>query len=157
MVEESVGRCLDMMSQEIRSGEITVESELHARTEVRIDPAELDTIVLNLITNALYWLRRRADADRRLRFRLIPGPTTERVTVSLDDSGPGIDPEERDRVFWPGVTHKPDGIGMGLTVASELVDGHGGRMRTIVPGAMGGATFEFDIPLAGKTAAEGYS
>ena len=154
VVEESVGRCLDMLSHEIRSGRIAVDTALHMRTAVRIDPAELDTIVLNLITNALYWLRRRDDGERRLRFRLTPGPTAERVTVSLDDSGPGVDPKERDRVFWPGVTHKPDGIGMGLTVASELVDGHGGRMRTVVPGALGGATFEFDIPLSGKTAAE---
>lgn len=154
VVEESVGRCLEMLSQEIRSGRIAVETEFHTRTAVRIDPAELDTIVLNLITNALYWLRRRDDGERRLRFRLTPGPTTARVTVSLDDSGPGVDPEERDRVFWPGVTHKPDGIGMGLTVASELVDGHGGRMRTVVPGTLGGGTFEFDLPLAGSTVGE---
>ena len=157
VVEESVGRCLDMLAPEIRSGRIRVETGFHARAAVRIDPAELDAIVLNLMTNALYWLRRRDDGERRLRFRSAPGPTTERVTVSLDDSGPGIDPEERERVFWPGVTHKPDGVGMGLTVASELVDGRGGRMRTVVPGALGGATFEFDLPLVVKSAAEGRS
>ena len=54
-------------------------------------------------------------------------------------------------MFWPGVTRKPDGIGMGLTVASELVDGRGGKMRTVVPGELGGATFEFDLPLAAGT------
>ncbi len=157
VVEESVGRCIDMLSPEIRSGRIAVETEFDMRTAVRIDPAELDTILLNLLTNALYWLRRRDDGERRLRFRLTPGPTTERVTISLDDSGPGVDPDERNRVFWPGVTHKPDGIGMGLTVASELVDGHGGRMRTIVPGSLGGGTFEFDLPLAENTAERGRS
>ena len=151
VVEESVGRCIDMLSPEIRSGRIAVEAEFHMRTAVRIDPAELDTILLNLLTNALYWLRRRDDGERRLRFRLTPGPTAERVTISLDDSGPGVDPDERNRVFWPGVTHKPDGIGMGLTVASELVKGCGGRMRTIVPGSLGGGTFEFDLLLAGNT------
>ena len=109
-----------------------------------------------MITNSLYWMRRH-DGERRLRFSLAAGPGRDRVTVSLDDSGPGIDPEERDRVFWPGVTHKPDGIGMGLTVASELVDGRGGKMRTVVPGALGGGTFEFDFPLVGKRAAEGRS
>ena len=156
VVEESVGRCLAMLEQEIRSGRVTVDADFVTRTAVRIDPAEIDTILLNLITNSLYWMRRH-DGERRLRFSLAPGPGRDRVTVSLDDSGPGIDPEERDRVFWPGVTHKPDGIGMGLTVASELVDGRGGKMRTVVPGALGGGTFEFDLPLVGKPAAEGRS
>ena len=156
VVEESVGRCLAMLEQEIRSGRVTVDADFGTRTAVRIDPAEIDTILLNLITNSLYWMRRH-DGERRLRFSLATGPGRNRVTVSLDDSGPGIDPEERDRVFWPGVTHKPDGIGMGLTVASELVDGRGGKMRTVVPGALGGGTFEFDLPLVGKPAAEGRS
>lgn len=153
VVEESVSRCLAMLKQEIRSGGVTVDADFGTRTAVRIDPVEIDTILLNLITNSLYWMRRH-DGERRLRFSLAAGPGKDRVTVSLDDSGPGIDPEERDRVFWPGVTHKPDGIGMGLTVASELVDGRGGKMRTVVPGALGGGTFEFDLPLVGKPAAE---
>ena len=156
VVEESVSRCLVMLEQEIRSGRVTVDADFGTRTAVRIDPAEIDTIILNLITNSLYWMRRH-DGERRLRFSLAAGPGRNRVTVSLDDSGPGIDPEERDRVFWPGVTHKPDGIGMGLTVASELVDGRAGKMRTVVPGALGGGTFEFDLPLVGKPAAEGRS
>ena len=37
---------------------------------------------------------------------------------------------------------------MGLVVASEMVEDRGGRMRTSVPGELGGATFEFDLPLA---------
>ena len=153
VVEESVSRCLAMLEQNIRSGRVTVDANFGTRTAVRIDPAEIDTIILNLVTNSLYWMRRH-DGERRLRFSLAAGPGRNRVTISLDDSGPGIDPEERDRVFWPGVTHKPDGIGMGLTVASELVDGRGGKMRTIVPGALGGGTFEFDLPLVAKPAAE---
>ena len=156
VVEESVGRCLAMLEQEIRTGGVIVDADFGTRTAVRIDPAEIDTIILNLITNSLYWMRRH-DGERHLRFSLATGPGRDRVTISLDDSGPGIDPEERDRVFWPGVTHKPDGIGMGLTVASELVDGRGGKMRTVVPGALGGGTFQFDLPLVAKSAAEGRS
>ena len=148
VVEESIGRCLAMQEAEIRSGRIMVEALPETRTRTQIDPAELDAVVLNLVTNAVYWLRRR-DGDRRLGFRIMPGPLPGRVTVAVDDSGPGVDAEDRDRVFWPGVTRKPDGMGMGLTVASEIIDGHGGRMRTTVPGRMDGATFEFDLPAVG--------
>ena len=148
VVEESIGRCLAMQEAEIRSGRIMVEALPETRTRTQIDPAELDAVVLNLVTNAVYWLRRR-DGDRRLGFRIMPGPLSGRVTVAVDDSGPGIDAEDRDRVFWPGVTRKPDGMGMGLTVASEIIDGHGGRMRTTAPGRLDGATFEFDLPAVG--------
>lgn len=148
VIEESIERCLALQKKEIHSGRVIVDARPETRTRVRIDPAELDAVVLNLVSNAVYWLRRR-DGDRRLGFRVMPAPSPGRVAVAVDDSGPGVDAEDRDRVFWPGVTRKPDGIGMGLTVASEIVDSHGGRIRTTVPGRLGGATFDFDLPAAG--------
>lgn len=147
VVEESIERCLAMQAREVDSGGVIVDARPNTRTRVQIDPAELDAVIINLVANAVYWLRRR-DGDRRLGFRIQPGPAPKRVTVAVDDSGPGIDVEDRDRVFWPGVTRKPNGMGMGLTVASEIVDGHGGRIRTTVPGRLGGATFDFDLPAA---------
>lgn len=146
VLEESISRCLDLQQAEIRSHDISVEVPPSASTRVRVDPGELDAIMLNLVSNSVYWLTRKP-TDRRLRFRIEAGSSPERVRVFVDDSGPGIDMEDKDRVFWPGVTRKPNGIGMGLTVASELVDAHGGRMRTTIPGELGGATFDFDVPL----------
>ena len=148
VIEESIERCLALQEKEIHSGRVIVDARPETRTRVRIDPAELDAVVINLVSNAVYWLRRR-DGDRRLGFRIQSGPAPGRVTVAVDDSGPGVDAEDRDRVFWPGITRKPNGMGMGLTVASEIVDGHGGRIRTTVPGRLGGATFDFDLPAAG--------
>ena len=148
VVEESIERCLGMQAREVDSGGVMVDARPSTRTRVQIDPAELDAVVINLVANAVYWLRRR-DGDRRLGFRIQSGPAPGRVTVAVDDSGPGIDAEDLDRVFWPGITRKPNGMGMGLTVASEIVDGHGGRIRTTVPGKLGGATFDFDLPMAG--------
>lgn len=153
VLEESIDRCRNMQAEEIRSSGVAIEIPVGTRTKVRIDPGEIDAVILNLLTNSLYWMRRH-DGERRLRFRLSTAPNSNRVTVSLDDSGPGIIVEDRERVFWPGVTRRPDGIGMGLTVASELVDGRGGTMRTIVPGELGGATFEFDLPLVTKQTME---
>ena len=147
VIEESIQRCLAMQEADIRSDGVIVETPPRGRTAVLIDPGELDTVMINLMTNSLYWMRTREE-ERKLRFRLTSGPASGRVTVSIDDTGPGIDPADRDRVFWPGVTLKPGGIGMGLTVAAELVDGRGGQMRTVVPGELGGSTFEFDLPVA---------
>ena len=69
--------------------------------------------------------------------------------MSFHDSGPGIEDGLEEKIFWPGVTRKEDGIGMGLTVASELVAQYNGKMYLIKPGDLGGASFGFDLPLAG--------
>ena len=69
------------------------------------------------------------------------------VWVEVHDSGPGVEADDAERIFWPGVTNKPGGIGMGLTVASELVAEHGGRLALDLRGKLGGATFQFDVPL----------
>ena len=156
VVEESIDRCLAMQKRAISACQVAIEAPSDSCTAVRIDPGEIDAVFLNLLANALYWLQRH-EGERRLRFRLTEDLTAGRVTVSVDDSGPGIDPEDRERVFWPGVTRKPDGFGMGLTVASELVDGHGGKMKTMVPGDLGGATFQFDLPLVEKVGEGGRS
>ncbi|MCY3734247.1 MAG: sensor histidine kinase [Chloroflexi bacterium] len=150
VVEESINRCLAMQDAEIRSGDITVEVRPNTRTQVQIDPAELDAVVLNLVSNAVYWLRRHRE-KRQLGFRVRREPSRGRVTITVDDSGPGIDDADRDRVFWPGVTRKPGGIGMGLTVATEIVEGHHGKIRVTAPGRLGGATFDFDLPAVPKS------
>lgn len=146
VLEEAIDRCCDMLGPELRSGVITVEKPITDETWVRIDPGELDAVILNLMTNSIYWILKRK-SGRRLRFRVSPGPILGRVTVSVDDTGPGIDLRDRERVFRPGWTRKPGGIGMGLVVASEMVEDRGGKMRTSIPGDLGGATFEFDLPL----------
>ena len=146
VLEEAIDRCCEMLAPELRSRVVAVEKPTRTKTRVRIDPGELDSVILNLMTNSLYWMLGRK-RGRRLRFRVAPGPTAGRVTVSVDDTGPGIDAQDRELVFRPGWTRKPGGIGMGLVVASEMVEDRGGRMRTSIPGEMGGATFEFDLPL----------
>ena len=116
-------------------------------TKVAVDTGELDAIILNLLTNAVYWMGDVPETDRKLEFRLTSVSNGERICVYVDDSGPGIRQEDMEKVFWPGVTRKPGGIGMGLTVASELVAAYGGRMATEYHGTKSGASFTFDLPL----------
>ena len=148
VLEDAIDRCCEMSGPELRSRAIAVERPITNETRVRIDPGELDAVILNLMTNSIYWTLKRK-SGRRLRFRVSPGPTVGRVTVSVDDTGPGIELRDRERIFGPGWTRKPAGIGMGLVVASEMVEDRGGKMWTTIPGDLGGATFEFDLPLAG--------
>ena len=145
ILEDSVRRCLTFVRQDIEYLKIGVHVP-KTKTRVAVDPGELDAIVLNLINNAVYWLRK-AKKNRKLEFRISRYRHGKRVRLSTHDSGPGVPDEDVKKVFLPGITRKPGGIGMGLTVASELVAEYGGEMFLTQPGKLGGASFIFDMPL----------
>jgi signal transduction histidine kinase len=139
--------CVDMREKEITSRHVDVAVKPMPEVNVRINPGELIAIVINFLDNALYWIAAVPKERRKIIFSIV-ALSAERVEVYVHDSGPGIEKGDEDRIFWPGVTRKPEGLGMGLTVASELISQHGGRTRLIVPGELGGASFAFDLPIS---------
>ena len=144
IVEEQIRECVEIRKNVMEKRNIKC-SVPKSRTPVAVDPGELDAIILNLLQNSEYWLGR-SDCRKEIDFRLDRIDGGRRVRVSVHDTGPGIDEDDIERIFWPGVTGKPDGTGMGLTVAAELVAAYGGDMSTIYPGIRGGASFTFDLP-----------
>ena len=88
-------------------------------------------------------------------------PAARRVTVStacdgstaelsVSDAGPGIPTDKLKDVFEPFFSTKPQGMGVGLSIARTIIEAHGGHM-TAQNQAAGGATFMFSIPLAKGT------
>ena len=145
ILEDRIRECLELQSEGIRRLRIRCEVP-ETRTAVAVDPSELDAVLLNLVTNSLYWLSGVKDRPRTISFSVASGAQNGRVQVRVEDSGPGIDDADLERVFLPGVTRRPGGIGMGLTVASELVAAYEGRMATVSEGR--GAIFSFDLPTS---------
>jgi two-component system, NtrC family, sensor histidine kinase HydH len=72
------------------------------------------------------------------------------VRIDVADSGPGIAPELRSRVFEPFFTTRPRGTGLGLAIAKQIVEAHGGRIE--VADAAAGARFSITLPAARDTA-----
>ena len=146
ILEERIHTCLDLDKGEIGRKEIAYDVPRH-KTQVAVDPGELDAILLNLITNAVFWLGNVKDRKRQIAFRVSPMEGGTRVRVWVHDNGPGIPDEDREKILWPGFTRKPGGIGMGLTVASELVAEYGGALAVDANPLLGGASFVFDLPV----------
>jgi signal transduction histidine kinase len=147
LIEESVSRCLSMLEGDLKAGRITVTVPRNSKTEVAVDPGELDAVLLNLLSNAVYWLSQCSERDRKIEIAVRKNAGGKRVTVEVRDSGPGVDKADAEKIFWPGITNRPGGIGMGLTVAAELVAEYDGKLALDCTGKLGGATFLFDIPL----------
>lgn len=147
VVEDRIKSCLYLCRGEIMRKRITCEVP-NSSTVVAVDPGELDAVILNLVSNSLYWMADTPQDDRLLQFGVSPDPNdAARIRISVSDQGSGIAQDDLERVFLPGMTRKPGGIGMGLTVASELVAVYDGRMAVEDRGLDRGAVFIFDLPL----------
>jgi PAS domain S-box-containing protein len=112
---------------------------------VRGDPVQLQQVLINLIMNAIDALRKSGERPREILIRSAKNP--EGILVQVEDSGPGIGPEQADRIFEPFFTTKPQGMGMGLSISRSIVESHGGRLWA-APGELHGARFQFIVPMA---------
>ncbi len=77
-----------------------------------------------------------------------------RLRLVLQDNGPGIEEEQRERIFSPFFTTRPDGTGLGLAVVKAVVDAHRGEVQ--VESVVGeGARFILLLPMAGRRSGGG--
>lgn len=146
VLSQQVNDCLELINNDLVRLKIQTETFFQEDMELSIDPAELSAILLNLLSNAVYWLTQVSEESRKIVIRCtLLG--VSRCLISVDDTGPGIPDDFVDKVLWPGVTRKPNGIGMGLTVAAELVAASDGKLAIKHPGTLGGASLCFDLPI----------
>lgn len=81
----------------------------------------------NLLSNSVYWLQqgvREGDTQRTIRIDI----DSKALTINVWDNGPGIDPRYAKEIFMPYYSTRKKGKGLGLYIASELVDYHGGKL-----------------------------
>ena len=148
ILEEQISYCINLHVPELTSRNIKWHFP-KSKTRVAVHPGDLCTILINLITNSIYWLSSVPKDERSLDF-VVEKIEKNRVLVRVIDTGPGVEEDEIDAIFLPGVTKRPHGIGMGLTVASEIVAAYEGKLGVEVKEVGKGASFEFDIPLSEK-------
>jgi nitrogen fixation/metabolism regulation signal transduction histidine kinase len=110
---------------------------------VDLDRALVRRVLANLVQNAV-------DAARpaRARVRLGVARAGEGAVLTVDDAGPGIPPELRDRIFDPYFTTRSEGTGLGLAIAKKIVLQHRGDV-TVGASELGGARFTLRFPLRG--------
>ncbi|MBX5482841.1 MAG: GHKL domain-containing protein [Myxococcaceae bacterium] len=104
------------------------------------DPIQLRQVFVNLIENAVI------AASPKGEVQVVARADDATLQISVQDTGPGVDPSVRGRLFEPLVTTRPKGIGLGLALVKRIVERHGGSIG-YQPRDGGGASFTVTLPL----------
>jgi two-component system, LuxR family, sensor histidine kinase DctS len=128
-----------------RTQQVRIERQIQGGLpEVLADPTMLEQVLINLLRNAA-----EAMADLPVETRIIQvavGRDADHVIVRVSDRGPGISPEQAEKLFMPFYTTKPEGMGMGLSICRSIIEFHRGRL-SLENNPPGGASFVFTLPI----------
>ena len=113
---------------------------------VRGDRVQMQQVALNLILNAVEAMRSVDDRSRELQISTEHNEAGD-VLVTVCDTGPGIAPENLERVFESFFTTKSSGVGIGLSICRSILEGHGGSLWANANEPRG-ARFQFTLPGA---------
>jgi len=143
---------LQSLRDELKNRGIETRPELMSDLPLIIGhKTQLREVIFNLIDNAVDAMNTTIDHDRLLRVKTaLHG--SDAIVVTVEDSGPGLEPEQLEGIFDAFVTTKADGIGLGLAICRMIVENHGGQLSASSDGKSG-AMFQCVLPM--KSVAKG--
>jgi two-component system, NtrC family, sensor kinase len=139
---ECVDSVLTILANRLHSANVEVLLDLKGPASIQCMPGPLNQALMNIVGNAI-------DAiDGPGQIRILTDSEGESYTIRIEDTGPGIPPELRERVVDPFFTTKPvgSGTGLGLSITLSIIKKHGGRLE-IENSAEGGAAVVIRLPL----------
>ena len=145
-LNDAVEEVITLVRGEISKSDISLQVQLaNGLPPARGDRVQLQQVMLNLILNAIEAM---AGVGTGMRNLMI---TTEAhsagaILVTIADTGPGIAPGDRERIFESFFTTKTGGVGIGLSICRSIIDAHGGRLW-VDAHHPSGAAFAFTLPV----------
>ena len=145
-VNELVRETLTMIDLDLRTYGISVKTDLsNGVPHLSGDRGQLQQVFLNLISNAIEAMSSVTDRARNLQVRTNVVQESSDVVVTVEDSGTGLEGEDKDRIFEPFFTTKSTGTGVGLTICRVIIESHGGSLVALANEPYG-AIFEVTLP-----------
>ena len=140
-----IAKVLEVVAPELKSKNIQIQLRVNDRLAVKINPAEIEQVILNLLNNAIQALANSGNLLRRIAIEV--AQSGKMVRLSISDNGGGVSAEFRPQLFELLSTTKQSGMGLGLWLCKHIVTRYSGSIHyEDAPG--GGATFTFELPLA---------
>jgi C4-dicarboxylate-specific signal transduction histidine kinase len=145
-IEDAIEEVLALTRTDLHRHGVELHTNLSARLPPVIgDRAQLQQVLLNLVMNGIQAMATVSDR-RELTISIFPA-APERVEVTVEDTGPGLDPALVQCIFDPFFTTKPGGLGLGLSISRSIIEAHGGQLWASLR-APHGTAFHFTVPVA---------
>lgn len=147
--EVDLGALCERAAEEMRADARSLGGDIEVKGQfgrLQGDEVLLRQAFSNLLRNAIEACRHASVPPRVV----VESSIDERHAMSsivIDDNGPGIDPDSRERIFQPFFTSKRDGTGLGLALVQKIVVSHNGRVVAGVS-PQGGASLQVTLPLS---------
>ena len=144
-LNELINDAMRLAEAQFRRHGVSIRSELaNDLPRVMADRVQLQQVMLNLLMNAAEAMLSIDDRERLVRVR------SEKhngggALIAVEDSGPGVEPEDAKRIFDAFFTTKAEGMGMGLSICRSIVESHGGRI-TVAKAVPQGTVFQVTLP-----------
>ncbi|WP_188131156.1 trifunctional serine/threonine-protein kinase/ATP-binding protein/sensor histidine kinase [Paraburkholderia panacisoli] len=148
-LNEVVNEVVLLVQREVSNQRISLRLKLASELPHLLgDRVQLQQVLINLVINGIQAMADIGGDARDLLIETRRGGDGH-VVVAVQDSGPGIDPENANRLFDAFFTTKADGMGMGLSICRSIIEAHGGQLWAS-SNAGHGATFQFSLPSIGE-------
>jgi len=129
--DEPLRHVQTLLAPELEKSNIQLARENSVSAQIKIDPQQMQQVLINLIQNAADSIGRNgtitlrvSNATKHLAERVM-----EAVVLEVADTGKGMTPEVEKRLFDPFFTTKDTGTGLGLSIAARIVEKHGGALQ----------------------------
>ena len=144
-LNDAIEEVIALVRGELSKNRVSVSTQFaEGLSLVHGDRVQLQQVMLNLVLNAIEAM---ASIDGEVRELVISTDSSpsEGPVVTVGDSGPGVAPEDRERIFDSFHTTKASGVGIGLSICRSIVNSHGGRLWADAHQPRG-AIFRFTLP-----------
>lgn len=142
-LNEALKRSIRLVQSKKTSKGVLFENQIPQNTGVNINESELQTVLVNILDNACFWMKD-VVGEKKVSICMEENKD-DKITINISDTGCGICEAEAEKIFMPGITGKPKGIGMGLVIVTEIVKGYNGEVGVRIPGDLNGATFILEL------------
>jgi C4-dicarboxylate-specific signal transduction histidine kinase len=138
-----ISKVLDIVKPELKSKNIQLQLRVDDGLMIKVNPAEVEQVILNLLNNAIQALANSGTLQRRITIEAIG--TGESVHFSVSDNGPGVLNEFKPQLFELLSTTKKTGMGLGLWLCKYIITRYGGSIL-YEEAIGGGAKFMIEFP-----------
>jgi signal transduction histidine kinase len=145
-----LGAAVEAAAEEARlaEGGVRLACRMATGAQVTADPDQLHRILANLLRNAREAIEHHEGRTRAGRIEIVLAQSDDWSLIDVTDNGPGVPDRVRERLFQPFAgSARPGGVGLGLAIARELAQAHGGDLTLAASGPRG-ATFQLRLPGA---------